>query len=516
MTVHERSRPPAGHGEVLCEPPFESWIGLAEASAAAAQEWPVELRELRACARAETAQEARRYSAELGISGQQEGTPDLIVMTGHQPELYHPGVWVKNFLVDRASRETGALGLDIVVDTDACGPITLRSPCLAGGVRVCESVLVPATPGAAYVQAALPDEAALAAFRATGAVSLRSLPAPAVLRHFETFCDALEAALPDSADLGTLMTAARRRYERTADTGYLEVLASRQLSLPSYLRFAAGLLREAPRFRDAMNAALGSYRMRTGTRSAAQPFPDLAERDGRCEVPFWILADGVRHPAFISVDGTLSASDAAVVVIGADGPGAEEALRRSGVVLAPKAITLTLFNRLFVADLFVHGTGGGRYDRVTDDVIRTFYGIEPPRFAVASMTLLLPLGAQVVTDQDVVVLERRLHRLEHNPDDLLGEMEFDTAEERLHAESLAAKKAALVAAIARPDADRKSLGAAIRAVNTSLAVQFEPVAQELRSLLEQAKAERDAAEVLTDRTYPYCLWDPLEIMDKVR
>jgi len=29
-------------------------------------------------------------------------------------------------------------------------------------------------------------------------------------------------------------------------------------------------------------------------------------------------------------------------------------------------------------------------------------------------------------------------------------------------------------------------------------------------------AAQQAADVLTDRTYPYCLWDPLEVADKVR
>ena len=41
-------------------------------------------------------------------------------------------------------------------------------------------------------------------------------------------------------------------------------------------------------------------------------------------------------------------------------------LQASGTPIAPKALALTLFARMFVCDLFIHGVGGGRYDRVTD------------------------------------------------------------------------------------------------------------------------------------------------------
>src|SRR6185503_13399807 len=49
-----------------------------------------------------------------------------------------------------------------------------------------------------------------------------------------------------------------------------------------------------------------------------------------------------------------------------------------------------MFFRLMLADQFVHGIGGGRYDQVTDDVISRFFEIDPPRFAVTTATLYFP------------------------------------------------------------------------------------------------------------------------------
>ncbi len=516
MTVHERQKPPEGHGEVLCAPPFETWRGLVERTAAAVATWPQEVRALREQARAETVAEAERFSATFGIAPARPWPGGPIAMTGHQPELYHPGVWVKGFLVDRLAAETGALGLDVVVDTDVCDPVRLRVPQPGKHPGVREIELTGAGNGAAYVQTAVPSRSRLSAFRAAGLEALGGVPAPALGRHFGAFCDCLDAAAGRSADLGTLMTVARRCYESPAETAYLEVQASSQCRLPSYRAFAGSLLADAARFRTVLNAALAEYRACTGTRSAAQPFPDLAGDGGRIEAPFWLLRDGRRLAVSVGADGTLVAGGEVVCALGGSAESAARALAGNDLLLAPRAVTLTLFQRVFVADLFVHGTGGGRYDQVTDAVIRSYYGVEPPSFAVASMTLLLPLGGRIVTDEDVAAAERELKRFEHNPDELLAEVEFDTPAERERADGLAARKAAAIAAIAQPDADRKALGAEIREVNAALTAMLEPVGQCLAEALVRAKEERAASAVLTDRTYPYCLWDPREVADKVR
>ncbi|MBN2848140.1 MAG: hypothetical protein JXP72_06795 [Coriobacteriia bacterium] len=494
------------------------------------------MRDLRARARDECLEVARAYSTRLGIVASEEtGTRDggarsasvdsvapdaadedrLIVMTGHQPELYHPGVWVKVFLVQRLAEEMGICGLDLVVDTDAAGTVELVAPCLTPEVRVCRSVLAEAPPGAAYVQTPVPNERARADFRTGGVGALGTLASPALARHFSTFCDVLDESAGVVDDLGSLMTRARRAYERPAGTDYLELPVSRQARTQAMRRFSALILGDAERFRAVFNTAVAAFRRSTGTRSAAQPFPDLGRDGDRVEVPFWLLDNGVRYPVYVEGDG-LFGDGREMARLGGSRDSAYEALERADLLLAPKALTLTLFQRLFVADLFVHGTGGGRYDRVTDSVIEAYFGITPPSYAVASMTLLLPLGCRITGDAEVSSLEHRLHRLTHNPDQVLAEVEFDVPAERERAEQLAAKKAALVSGIAEPDADRRAAGLAIRQVNAALAALLEPVERSVRAELDRARSARDAADVLLDRTYPYCLWDPREVMDKVR
>src|SRR5689334_21153410 len=56
----------------------------------------------------------------------------------------------------------------------------------------------------------------------------------------------------------------------------------------------------------------------------------------------------------------------------------QEWLGQNRLRISPRALTLTTFFRLLLADQFVHGIGGARYDRVTDRLIARFLGIEPP------------------------------------------------------------------------------------------------------------------------------------------
>lgn len=521
-----RPRPhlPAGHGELLTSPDFSEWASIALANHTASAGWDarvggVALGELRALARAEALAAGAAYSARLGIEHAAPGDPaGLIVATGHQPEIYHTGVWVKDFLVQRLGRETGATALDVVVDTDGFDSIEVKAPCFTPEVSICRQFLSIGATDTAFRLAGVPSIAEMDTFCQAGAEMLASLPAPAVRRHFSTFCDAMREVAPRSSNMAELITAARRRFEAPAGTDYLELPVSEFGE--AFLRLVAAVALDAPRFARVYNSQLADYRALTKTRSAAQPFPDLAEKDGLFELPFWYLDSHRRTPLWArplpgggaelsSENGVLTSLpddfDAAVLALVGLGKGA----------IAPKAVMLTLFVRLFVADLFIHGVGGGRYDRVTDGVIKAYFGVEPPHFAVASLTMYLPLGAHVVTDEEIAEVKEQLNRLEHNPDALLGEVDFDDEEQMQRALALAEEKRGLVSAIAAADADKKAIGRRIRELNAEMVQLLEPIRIAMQAELDSLEGLRADSEILTDRTYPFCLWSPQEIADKV-
>ena len=469
-------------------------------------------------ARDEALERAREFSSRLGVPvAEASGRPELLVATGHQPELYHPGVWVKDFLLQRLGDSLGAASLDLVVDSDGFESVGIHSPCLRPDVRVCRAYLAVGVQDGCYRCAPVPSEHDLREFRQAGREQLATLPTPSIARHFERFCDEMDGAAPEAANLAELVTFARRRYEAPTGTDYLELPVSSLAGSRAFATFVAQIAFDARAFADAYNAALAAYRERTGARSAAQPFPDLESAGDAIELPLWSLGTG-RRAVWVRTGPSraLMSGDEVLCELGDDPASAVARLLESGVALAPKALALTLFTRLLVADLFIHGVGGGRYDQVTDDVARRYFGVDLPAFTVASLTVYLPLGAHVVSDGEIEEVEMALNRLTHNPDQALPDVEFDSVEEAECAETLAGEKRDLVAAIAAPGADKKSLGLQIRAVNADLSEILAPIRADLTARRDHLLQLRDAREVLIDRTYPFCFWDPADIADKAR
>ena len=142
--------------------------------------------------------------------------------------------------------------------------------------------------------------------------------------------------------------------------------------------------------------------------------PDLEIGDV-IELPFWLddLAAGTRARAAVRRrgDGFVLADDFAFA---ADTPPRDLLLwlRKNRKRLSTRALSLTMFLRLCVCDVFVHGIGGGHYDQVADRLIRDYFKLEPPGFVVATATLFHPdaLGVERVC---VPCLAREGHRLEH-------------------------------------------------------------------------------------------------------
>jgi hypothetical protein len=518
--VRSRSQLPTGHGEVLTDPAFGSWAELVTRAPAVVESWDCDVAgrpvaTLRDEARAEIVEVAAAYTRELGLeTGATD--PTHVVVTGHQPDLFHPGIWVKDFLLHGLAAQTGAAAIDLVVDSDTFDSVELVTPCVDPDVRVCSHPLA-ASEEACYACAPAPSEADVRAWCAAGAEALATLPAPAVARHFASYCDSLKESLGRASDLASTLVAARRLYEQPSGTAYLEQPVTRMSRTRAFRTFLAHVVSDAERFACDHNSELQAFRAATKTRSTAQPFPDLVFDDDGVELPVWAIGDR-RRRVFARKEGSsteLHVEGEPLVLVPADFEGAVEMLGTCDVTLAPRALLLTLFIRMLVADVFIHGVGGARYDTVTDGLARRYFGIELPPYVTASMTMYLPLGIPLVSEQEVADARDAVHRMEHNPDAFLGEVSFENAQEQEEAARLAAMKSDLVAAIKAPGADKRVLGARIREVNEAMGGLLEPMAFELRERLERLEAERRVSSVLTDRSYPFCLWSPLEVQDKV-
>ena len=94
--------------------------------------------------------------------------------------------------------------------------------------------------------------------------------------------------------------------------------------------------------------------------------------------------------------------------------------------LRPRALILTIWARLLLADLLIHGIGGAKYDRISDAIIADYYGIAPPHLACVSATLFMDLPVNAVTPEVVRHLRHAIRDLRFNPQrNLPGGLDLD-------------------------------------------------------------------------------------------
>ena len=53
----------------------------------------------------------------------------LIFLAGHQPELFHPGVWFKNFALADVARRHGEAAVNLLIDSDTLKSTAVTVPC---------------------------------------------------------------------------------------------------------------------------------------------------------------------------------------------------------------------------------------------------------------------------------------------------------------------------------------------------------------------------------------------------
>lgn len=455
-----RLKAPAADGALLAAPPLPEAGTLLERNGRFLETWDHDFQGRRASwlrprARNEVAARARSYLARFNLTApEQVSTAHPLVVTGHQPELFHPGVWVKNFAVGGIAAESGGVGLNLIVDNDLPKSSSIRVPRLdPAGIQLSRIEFDEWGGEVPFEEMIVRDESRFAAFGERVRDSLGGAVADPLI---ESFWPIAVEKRRYSDRVGERFAAARRTIEADWGVKNLEIPLSAVCETESFLWFTSHLLAQLPRFQAVHNEALVRYRAAYGIRSRHHPVPALARRGEWSEAPFWIwrVQEPRRRPLMVrqlarTMELRIDGEHGPLMEIPL-GPDREACcaveqlltLPAQGVRLRTRALTTTMFARLLLGDLFVHGIGGAKYDELGDEVIRRFFGIEPPRYLTLSMTLWLNLGTDPASVDRLHAVEHGLRDLTFNPDRHLGSSAASEA-----ARWVEAKRAAIAAPV---------------------------------------------------------------------
>jgi hypothetical protein len=514
-------RAPAHDGAIVAEPPLREAGALlavnrrrlhahADSRTLLGRPWP----DLRRHARRSAVAAALEYLGENPKSEFQNPKFDTLLMAGHQPELFHPGVWAKNFALYGLARAHNATALNLVVDNDTVKTTALHIPAPPAGSedhphrrRVLFDRWIGEVP---YEERTIADRPLFASFAERAGAMLRGWHYEPMLLSF--WAEVLRKAEHTSI-LGECFAAARRTFERQWGCHNLEVPLSTLCNTEPFAWFACDLLIHLPRFHALYNAVVADYRRRHGIRDRNHPVPDLAADDDWLEAPFWIWRAGAgrRERLFARLRADrleLRAGEDRLRFRAEPQAAVKEwqELPAQGFKARTRALTTTLYARLFLADLFLHGIGGGKYDELTDELMRRFYECEPPHFMVLSATRWLPLPRAAVTVDDRRRLIRELRDVHYNPQRHLDE----SADGEALAE-LSARKQEWIEHKPATHGARRERFQMLRTLTEELRRPLHPREEQLRRELALCERQLRSNAVLQRRDYSFCLF-PADIL----
>ena len=509
--VFREYRAPREHGEAFVEPSLDQASRVLQANRRMLSKQQL-FATIRHQARRQLIGDALRYTSVYRtpdwLAGQSvdELLDRPIVMAGHQPVLFHPGVWFKNFALSHVAQQTGALAFNLVVDNDVASGCSIRVPTLAAQTSQASYVSVPfddAGGGVPYEQTTIQNREVFEQF----AGRVKKAVAPVVQEPcVDRLWQHARAAIERCGVAGCAMAQARHGLEGELGLKTLELPLGVVCRTTAFAEFVLAILSELPRFHRCYNGAANQYRSEHGIRSTAHPVPNLDEQDGWFEAPLWIYGNQspARRPVWVRLrDDQLLISDRAEREIEIDIRFPKLAAEKlSSMItpefkLRPRALLTTMYARLILSDLFIHGIGGAKYDQLGDRIIHSFFMVDPPEFMVMSATVKLPSDQSSDNAIRVSQLKRELRDTRFQPERFAEVAELDG--------SLIERKKQLLENQPAPNA-RGDWHREITEITRTLAACLDGERSRLAAELVTARRQASSDAILSSREHPFCVF----------
>ena len=481
---------PAKNKEILLVPSLDKMKHLAESNRRLLNRikiGKIPFLELRANLRKQIFKACPRLRSGKGLSSTPIGE-GVVIATGHQPTIYHPGILFKEMVLNALMKREGWLGLNLVVDSDVAKPdvlIPVENRKDLSSTQIGDLAIEEISP---------PDRnelnQKLAWIREKAGTSLGKEN----LEAFSIYASAANKVLPSSKNLAEFIAFSRRLFEERLGFDHQEVFLSSVCQSSAFIYFFSLILASCRRFALSYNRILDEYRRERKIKHPLVPFPNLKVSNNIVELPFWIWQPGKeRTTLYLRFDGKKTylwqGLDVSQREIGSLSKIVEKGLQ--GYKLRPKALMLTFFARLFLCDLWIHGIGGARYEEINDSLAKDFFLFALPEYAVASATLHLNFNP----DTDIRSLKDRARKMKFHPEKFLRASDEET-------KILLKSKGRLLGKI-RNSQDKKELSKQLRMVNEKLRSRTVREIQDLeKTISEKEKLLRIAA----NREFPFFLF----------
>jgi hypothetical protein len=409
-----------------------------------------------------------RHARHLGTAALAAKQP--IMATGHQPWLWHPGILAKDLALAAAAPARHAQAMHLVVDHDVQPALTLEVPRETGSKLELQRIRLGPQQQAVPTGFHPPIDADAALTRLAEANQAHQLD-----RLIEAWTD-----LPPCRTLAEQLAVVLDRLKRPIVGPQAVLMVSDLPQLPAWQALIEQM-RIAPR-----PCALAYNRAIAANPTAG--VPALAVTSDWVELPLWACAWG-RPRRRVLADVTAEPT----LLVTPDG----EPIDPSETSLLPRALSLTAFMRSTLCGFFIHGRGGGVYDRATEAWWHDWQGTALAPAAVVSADARLPFNAPTADRRELAGARWQAHHAPHNVDRWLG-LDGPLAREK--------QRLLQQMAQARDRAGRRMTFRAIHRLNRELVRRHPEVVDQTRQRVASARQGLANRRVAEKRDWCFALY----------
>ena len=423
---YRRIRAPQEHAATQHLPDAAEWRQLWDSNlervAAEGYFQHCELSDLRKNGREQITTAALRFTSRYRhVDSLKNHNADAIVMSGHQPALFHAGVWYKNFVISQIGKTANALAINLIVDNDICIAPTALIPArvddserfVFGRLDYDSNSSV-----AAFEVRGIQDKQIFSTFGERGCRKISEFSASPILKRLWPHV----LSVADDGNLGLAIAKGRHKLEEEIGLNTLELPISSLAGTPAFTTLTREIFTRIAEFLEVYNAVAREYRLLNKIRSKTRPVPDLDQDQDWLETPFWVwnAASPVRRTLFVKLEGNqIVISDRHGIQTSVDRDCSNEEFHAeltTSLCVRPKALITTLFARLICSDLFVHGIGGAKYDQLTNEICRRFFRVKLPDYLTVSGTFLIQKQRPRISPTEIGALRNQIRRLDFHPE----------------------------------------------------------------------------------------------------
>jgi hypothetical protein len=280
---------------------------------------------------------------------------------------------------------------------------------------------------------------------------------------------------------------ARKFFEK--EKNYKEIRVSEFSKDENFLKFFLYFFYEIERISEIYNESLKEFRILRDIKKEGEPFPFLLKYENFYEVPFWIIKDGRKR--IFKENKNLYAENERILKLNFDFEKDFEMVKNLNI--RPRAFTLSIYQRIFLSDFFIHGYGGKKYDELGEIIFEKIFNLKMPECALLTGTFYIFDGNPSNISKKILDLKEKEKNLLKNPEKFIDD-------------EIVKEKMKLIEEIENKK-NKSEFYEKIREINKKIREKTELILESIRKEIKMLEEKEEEEKVKYFREYPYFYFD---------